>query len=158
MSGRFTVADDFLRDVQIGVRLLRRQWGSSVILVLTLALGIGANTAVFSLIETVFLRPLPVHAPERLVLFSGDPGGGSLSGANQPPVGVWNLFSNAAADALLLSRAMGQPVRVQWMRQDEHGWDPKGPAQLHELRGGLDASGNISAWETQMWIPLNSPR
>ncbi len=46
------------------------------------------------------LRPLPVHAPERLVLFSGDPVGGSISGANTPPEGVWNLFSNAAADAL----------------------------------------------------------
>jgi len=64
-----------------------------------------------------------------------------------------NGADDAAADALILSRAAGQPVRVQWMRQDEHGWDPKGPAQLHELRGGLDANGNISAWETQMWIP-----
>jgi nicotinate dehydrogenase subunit B len=44
-------------------------------------------------------------------------------------------------------------VRVQWMREDEHGWDPKGPAQLHELRGAVDANGNISAWETQMWVP-----
>ena len=64
-----------------------------------------------------------------------------------------NGADDAAADALLLSRAAGQPVRVQWMRQDEHGWDPKGPAQLHELRGALDASGNISAWETQLWVP-----
>jgi len=64
-----------------------------------------------------------------------------------------NGADDAAADALLLSRAAGQPVRVQWMRQDEHGWDPKGPAQLHELRGAIDAKGNISAWETQMWVP-----
>jgi nicotinate dehydrogenase subunit B len=64
-----------------------------------------------------------------------------------------NGSDDAAADALLLSRAAGQPVRVQWMRADEHGWDPKGPAQLHELRGALDANGNISAWETQMWVP-----
>lgn len=64
-----------------------------------------------------------------------------------------NGADDAAADALLLSRAVGQPVRVQWMRQDEHGWDPKGPAQLHELRGALDGNGNITAWETQMWVP-----
>jgi CO/xanthine dehydrogenase Mo-binding subunit len=64
-----------------------------------------------------------------------------------------NGADDAAADALLLSRAAGQPVRVQWMRQDEHGWDPNGPAQLHELRGAIDANGNISAWETQMWVP-----
>lgn len=64
-----------------------------------------------------------------------------------------NGADDAAADALMLSRATGQPVRVQWMRQDEHGWDPKGPAQLHELRGAMDAKGNITAWETQLWVP-----
>jgi CO/xanthine dehydrogenase Mo-binding subunit len=64
-----------------------------------------------------------------------------------------NGADDAAADALLLSRAAGRPVRVQWMRQDEHGWDPKGPAQLHELRGAVDANGNILAWETQLWVP-----
>jgi nicotinate dehydrogenase subunit B len=64
-----------------------------------------------------------------------------------------NGADDAAADALLLSRAVGQPVRVQWMRQDEHGWDPKGPAQLLEVRGGIDTNGNIVAWETQMWVP-----
>jgi nicotinate dehydrogenase subunit B len=64
-----------------------------------------------------------------------------------------NGADDAAADALLLSRALGQPVRVQWMRQDEHGWDPKGPAQLHELRGAIDANGNITAWESQLWVP-----
>jgi nicotinate dehydrogenase subunit B len=64
-----------------------------------------------------------------------------------------NGADDAAADALLLSRAAGQPVRVQWMREDEHGWDPKGPAQLHELRGAIDANGNITGWETQMWVP-----
>ena len=37
---------------------------------------------------------------------------------------------DAAEDAALLSRAVGKPVRVQWMRDDEHAWDPKGPAQL----------------------------
>ena len=46
-----------------------------------------------------------------------------------------------------------QPVRVQWMRQDEHGWDPKGPPQLLDMRGGLDAQGRIVAWDTQMWVP-----
>ena len=64
-----------------------------------------------------------------------------------------NGSDDAAADALLLSRAVGAPVRVQWMRHDEHGWDPKGPAQLHDLRGGVDANGNIVAWETQMYLP-----
>jgi nicotinate dehydrogenase subunit B len=68
-----------------------------------------------------------------------------------------NGADDAAADAIMLSRAAGQPVRVQWTRQDEHGWDPKGPAQLHDLAGGLDANGYISAWQTVMWVPDGPP-
>ena len=68
-----------------------------------------------------------------------------------------NGADNAAADAVLLSKTVRQPVRVQWTRQDEHGWDPKGPQQLLDLRAGLDPSGHLVAWETQMWIPANRP-
>ena len=64
-----------------------------------------------------------------------------------------NGNDDAAADALLLSRAVKQPVRVQWMREDEHGWDPKGPAQLLDVKGALDAEGRIAAWQTEMWVP-----
>ena len=56
---------------------------------------------------------------------------------------------------VLLSKTIGKPVRVQWSRQDEHGWDPKGPQQLLDLRAGLDAAGRLVAWDTQMWIPTN---
>lgn len=62
-------------------------------------------------------------------------------------------YDDVAADALLLSRAVGQPVRVQWMRHDEHGWDPKGPAQLLDMRGGVDSDGRIVAWDAEMFIP-----
>ncbi|MGD1097607.1 MAG: molybdopterin cofactor-binding domain-containing protein [Bryobacteraceae bacterium] len=68
-----------------------------------------------------------------------------------------NGGDDAAADAVLLSRAVSQPVRVQWMRQDELAWDPKGPPQLLDVRAGLDPSGNIVAWETEMWLPANRP-
>jgi CO/xanthine dehydrogenase Mo-binding subunit len=64
-----------------------------------------------------------------------------------------NGHDDAAADAALLSRAVGRPVRVQWMREDEHGWDPKGPPQLLALEGALDAEGRIAAWRTEMWLP-----
>jgi hypothetical protein len=52
-----------------------------------------------------------------------------------------NGHEDAAADAALLARAAGRPVRVQWMRADEHGWDPKGPPTLIDLHGGLDGDG-----------------
>lgn len=68
-----------------------------------------------------------------------------------------NGGNDAAADALLISKTIGKPVRVQWSREDEHGWDPKGPAQLLALRGGLNAEGRLLAWETQMWNPNNLP-
>jgi CO/xanthine dehydrogenase Mo-binding subunit len=66
-----------------------------------------------------------------------------------------NGADHAAADALLLSKTLRRPVRVQWSRQDELGWDPKGPQQLLDLRAGLDASGRLAAWQTEMWIPAN---
>src|SRR5215472_677610 len=54
---------------------------------------------------------------------------------------------DVAEDAILMSRAVGRPVRVQWMREDEHAWDPKGPAQTQTVRAGVDTKGNIIAWD-----------
>jgi CO/xanthine dehydrogenase Mo-binding subunit len=64
---------------------------------------------------------------------------------------------DVAEDAALLSRAVGKPVRVQWMRGDEHGWEPKGPAQLDMVRAGVDAKGNIIAWDfADRGLPLTA--
>jgi nicotinate dehydrogenase subunit B len=54
-----------------------------------------------------------------------------------------NDAGDAAMDAALLSRAVGRPVRVQGMREEGHGWDPKAPASVHFARAGLDRAGNI---------------
>jgi nicotinate dehydrogenase subunit B len=54
---------------------------------------------------------------------------------------------DVSQDAALLSRAVGKPVRVQWMREDEHGWEPKGPAQLEMIRASVDDKGNVTAWD-----------
>jgi nicotinate dehydrogenase subunit B len=64
-----------------------------------------------------------------------------------------NGHEDAAADAVLLARAVGQPVRVQWMRADEHGWDPKGPPTLIDMRGGLNADGKVVAWSGAFFYP-----
>jgi len=56
---------------------------------------------------------------------------------------------DGAEDAALLSHAVGAPVRVQWSRQDEHGWEPKGPAQLDEIKAAVDGDGNLTAWDFQ---------
>jgi CO/xanthine dehydrogenase Mo-binding subunit len=65
-----------------------------------------------------------------------------------------NGADDAAAEAALLSKTVGRPVRVQWSRQDEHGLDPKGPAQLLDLRAAVDKDGEVAAWETQAWLPI----
>ena len=54
---------------------------------------------------------------------------------------------DGAEDAALLSRGAGAPVRVQWSRQDEHGWEPKGPAQLEEVKAAVDGEGKLIAWD-----------
>ena len=64
-----------------------------------------------------------------------------------------NGAEDAACEAMLLSKALGAPVRVQWMRHDEHGWDPKGPPQLLDVRAAVDAKGDVAAWETRAWLP-----
>ena len=68
-----------------------------------------------------------------------------------------NGHEDAAADAAILSRAVAKPVRVQWSRADEHGWDPKGPPTLIDLRAAMDDKGNVTAWDSEFFIPQQTP-
>lgn len=63
-----------------------------------------------------------------------------------------NGHEDCSADAALVSQLVGAPVRVQWMRADEHGWDPKSPPTLVDLEGGLDADGKPVAWRSEFFI------
>jgi CO/xanthine dehydrogenase Mo-binding subunit len=70
-----------------------------------------------------------------------------------------NGADDAAADAALLARAVpGRPVRVQWMREQEHGWEPFGPAMVVKVAGSLDHNGGIANWDYGVWSNTHSTR
>lgn len=89
-SGRWFWWELFLQNLRIGARMLMRTPGSTAVAVLTLALGIGANTAIFSLLNAVLLRHLPVERPEELVLFGSGKWRGDI---DDLPDRSWQLFS-----------------------------------------------------------------
>jgi nicotinate dehydrogenase subunit B len=70
-----------------------------------------------------------------------------------------NGADDAAADAALIARAMpGVPVRVQWTREQEHGWEPYGPAMVTKLKASLDGNGAIADWNFEVWSNTHSMR
>src|SRR5262249_7232926 len=68
-----------------------------------------------------------------------------------------NGHEDAAADAALLAKAVERPVRVQWSRADEHGWDPKGPPTLIDIRAAVEG-GLLPRWESEFLNPAPARR
>jgi nicotinate dehydrogenase subunit B len=66
-----------------------------------------------------------------------------------------NCADDVSADAVLLSRTAGRPVRVQLTREQEHAWEPKGTAQLMDVKGGLHADGTVAAYDFATRYPSN---
>ena len=70
-----------------------------------------------------------------------------------------NGADDAAGDAALIARAIpGRPVRVQWMREQEHGNEPYGAAMIAEVEGAVDADGNIVDWTYDVWSNTHNRR
>lgn len=116
--------DKLLRDLRFGVRLLWKEKAVSLTVLLTLAVCIGANTAIFGVIDTVMLRPLPYPQPDRLVrVFNSYPNAGATRGSNSAPdyfyrrsrvpafqnVAEYQFWGNTVGEA-------GSPERIQSMR------------------------------------------
>jgi putative ABC transport system permease protein len=112
------------QDLRFGARMLRTQPGFTLIAVLTLALGIGANTAIFSIVNAVLLRPFPYQAPERLViLLERVSGKGTGFSPSYPNFADWRaqntVFASISAvrqnESFNLTGA-GEPERLQGRR------------------------------------------
>jgi len=86
------------KDISFGLRMLVRRPAFTAIAVLTLGLGIGANTAIFTLFDAVLLESLPVREPSRLVLFSDQTGEGNSVGSL--PNAAWDRFTNESYNYL----------------------------------------------------------
>ncbi len=89
--------DDLGQDLRYAIRALAKNPGFTLVVVLTLALGIGANTAIFSLMDQILLRLLPVQEPERLVLLSGP---GPFSGSSSSHSNTITPFSQPMFEGL----------------------------------------------------------
>ena len=69
-----------------------------------------------------------------------------------------NGADNSALDAAVISQQVGKPVRVQYMRADEHMWENFGQPYLFQMRGGIDASGKVVAWDYVAWTASRGGR
>src|SRR3954468_20988396 len=113
--------DQLLQDIRFGARLLRRTPGFTVSAVLALALGIGATTAIFSVLDRVVLRPLPYPDPDRLTMMWETNDAKGLPHERISPVNfvdyraLSQVFEDAAAwwyPQLTLTEAGHEPLRV----------------------------------------------
>jgi predicted permease len=114
-----TLVENIVRDIRYGIRVLRKTPVFTAVAVLSLAIGIGANTAVFSLLDTVLLRMLPVRSPEQLVIArwgghsdvelntTWSSGGSDGKGNWQTNVFSWPVFNAIRAQSRTISGVMG---------------------------------------------------
>ena len=154
------------QDIRYGLRQLRKSPGFAAVAVLTLALGIGANTAMFSVVDTILLRPLPYLEPNRLILVSETVMASSddyLGVAAQEYLDYRNQnrsFSNVAAfeNAGFNLTGDGEPLRVQAVRMSASAFPTLGVSPFigrafteSEDRSGSDnvVELSYSLWQNQ---------
>ena len=121
-AGRSNVVVDIGRDALYAARLLRRTPGFTAVALVTLALGIGANTAIFSIVNAVLLRPLPYASPERLVMIGDRGPDGAAGNVGYATFLDWRDRSHAFEEMALIRSwsptliADGSPERIGGMR------------------------------------------
>jgi predicted permease len=120
------------QDLRYGIRMLLKKPAFTLIAVLSLALGIGANTAIFSLLDAVLLKSLPVHEPDKLVLFGN---GKNMGMTNQFPSESSDLFSypfyRQVQQRNDVFSGVASLLSIQW---NVHGFVTNGQSDIEQLK------------------------
>ena len=120
---------ELMQDLRFGVRTLRRSPGFAIVAILTLAIGIGANTAIFSFVNGVLLKPLPYGEPERIVRVLEKPPGGGRNGISTLNFLDWQkdntVFEYMAAQTggSVTLTGVTEPVQLRGVRVSSHYFD-----------------------------------
>ena len=121
--------NEVLQDLRYAVRTLRKSPGFATVAVLTLAIGIGANTAIFSFVNGVLLKPLPYGEPERIVRVLEKPPGGGRNGIStlnyldwQKDNTVFDYMAAQTGGSVTLT-GINEPVQLRGSRVSAHYFD-----------------------------------
>src|SRR5262245_27172959 len=128
-----------LQDLRYGIRHILKSPGFTAVAVLSLALGIGANTALFTLGDEILLKSLPVKNPEELVIFNWLSGEKVMSGSHS---GNWNTDR---ATGLEVGSSLSYPAFKQFRAQSRTLSDVFGFASLGDLNVNVDGQANIAS-------------
>lgn len=133
-----TVMGSILQDLRYGIRMLFHSKGFTAIAVLSLALGIGANTALFSLIDAVLLKMLPVKNPNELVLFNW------ISGPRGLSRGITGTTNRDPATGMMTSTSFSYPAFERIRENNQTLSDVFAFAQMYELNVSIDGQPEIA--------------